>query len=65
LRQPSGSDARHIGLQAQGTIGYQFNRSFLFVGAVTWMSPGKFISETQENPTNELWLLSVALQWTF
>ena len=65
LRLPSGSEERHIGLQAQGIIGYQFNRSFLLVGAATWLSPGKFISETQVNPTNELWLLSVAAQWTF
>jgi hypothetical protein len=65
LRQPSGSEARHIGYQAQGLVGYQLNRSFLLVGAATWMSPGEFISETQDNPTRKLWLLSVALQWTF
>jgi len=65
LRRPLGSDARHIGLQAQAILGYQFNRNFLLVGVGTWMSPGKFISETQERPTSDLWLLSVALQWTF
>jgi len=46
-------------------MGYQFDRNVLLVGAGTWMSPGKFISETQEKPTNELCLLSLALQWTF
>jgi hypothetical protein len=65
LRRPMGSEARHIGLQAQAIMGYQFNRNLLLVGAGTWMSPGDFIKETQERPTNELWLLSFALQWTF
>jgi hypothetical protein len=65
LRRPMGSEARHIGLQAQAILGYQFNRNFLLVGVGTWMSPGDFISETQEKPTNDLWLLSIALQWTF
>ncbi len=65
LRPPSGSDERHIGFQVQGVVGYQFNRSFLLVGAVNWLSPGEFISDTQENPTRDLWLLTLALQWTF
>jgi hypothetical protein len=65
LRKPSGSEARHIGFQTQAIMGYQFNRSFLLVAAATYMSPGDFISETQVKRTNELWLLSVALQWTF
>jgi hypothetical protein len=60
-----GSEARHIGLQTQAILGYQFNRNFLLVGVGTWMSPGDFIKETQEKPPNDLWLLSLALQWTF
>jgi hypothetical protein len=60
-----GSEARHIGLQTQAILGYQFNRNFLLVGVANWMSPGDFISETQEKQPNDLWLLSLALQWTF
>ncbi len=60
-----GSEALHIGLQAQAILGYQFNRNFLLIGVVNWMSPGEFIKETQERKTNELWVLSIAAQWTF
>jgi len=65
LRPPSGSEARHIGVQAQGMVGYQAGRNLLLVGVLTWLRPGKFIKETQARPTSDFWLLSFALQWTF
>jgi hypothetical protein len=45
--------------------GYQLLRGVLVGGAVNWLSPGRFIEETQENPAEDFWLLTLFLQWTF
>ncbi len=65
LRRPDGSEARYIGFQAQVVGGYQIGRGVLVGGAANWLSPGRFIEETQENPASDFWLLAMFLQWTF
>ncbi len=65
LRPPGGSEARYIGFQAQVVGGYQFNRSLLIGGVVNWLSPGRFIEETQDNPVHDFRLLTLLMQWTF